>query len=108
MSRTIRRKNSYCENDHVGWDFIRMHAFYVWRAGIIPKYSKKWYQQYWNYHKDNHPGQWTAPKFYHKFWHKTWKMEDKQEITRFIKEPEQYEPLFNPRKNNADWDWGWF
>ena len=105
MSRTIRRKNSPFEHHHVGCDYIKVSGFFYWQEIQLTKKDKKYWKQYWKYHSDNHSGVHNSPGRFRRYLNKLWNSQDKQELIRFLKDPDNYEPVFNPRRNNANWEW---
>ena len=102
MSRTIRRKNYVPPRTRnifprLDIDEENKESYYWSKRSYLPRIIR--------YHMDGVKDG-NAPKYYRKILDSSKKMMDKQEIIRFLKDPENYDPVFVMRKKDANW-WYW-
>lgn len=119
MSRTFRRKNYELQNA-TSWDRQGRKAggFYtekVWNRGST--WSWGWYtyrpmterernEAYWFNHGESKSAQsWSPGRSYRSMRMRENRSINKQELIKFLKNPDTYEPMFEDNPRNCWWDW---
>lgn len=121
MSRTFRRKNYEIQNA-TSWDRKGRKAggFYteaVWNRAEGTHWSSGWYtyrpktereraEAYWRNHGESGTSSSNSPSA----WHRQVRQREnrsinKEELIKFLKNPDTYEPMFEENPRNCWWDW---
>jgi hypothetical protein len=114
MSRTYRRKG-YEDTQGTSWDRRgrKTAGYYTktdwnWNTGeqiySIPN-KRDSFRLFWWAHGDHGWSFWVAPGEYRTLWMKRNRSFNKQELVRWLKTPEDYEPLFEHKIRGSWWEW---
>lgn len=122
MCRTFRRKNyedtkgnswsrrgrkTFGYYTESGWKEVGFKE--CWNRGNtfyrVPT-QQEYYKEYYRVHGDNHRSQWSPGKWFRKTKHAENKTLNNSELSKWMKNPDGYEPVFeaNPRSNLWDWE----
>ena len=114
MSRTYRRKN-YEDVQGTSWDRRgrRTNGFYTevdwnWDTGeqiySIPNKCEHFRLVWWA-HGDHGYSLRTAPRSWRTIWAKRHRRLNNQELIKWVKKPDDYEPLFENKTRGSWWEW---